>query len=73
MIQPNGNPAEDLETKLNRLETIVRRVENPGSGLDESIRLGEEGVGLCEEIEEELSRCDARVKALLERIRPVEE
>jgi exodeoxyribonuclease VII small subunit len=68
----NGNSADDLEVKLKRLEAIIRTVENPGSGLAETLRLGEEGVVLCEEIEEELSRCDARVQALLERIHPAD-
>jgi exodeoxyribonuclease VII small subunit len=72
MNSHNGNSADDLEVKLKRLEAIIRTVENPGSGLGETLRLGEEGVGLCEEIEEELSRCDARVQALLERIRPAD-
>lgn len=72
MIAQNGRPADDLETKLQRLESIVRRMENPGSGLGETLRLGDEGVGLCEQIEEELSRCDAHVQALLKRIRPTD-
>jgi exodeoxyribonuclease VII small subunit len=66
------NSSDDLEAKLKRLEAIIRRVENPGSGLAETLRLGEDGVQLCEEIEDELSRCDARVQALLERIRPAD-
>jgi exodeoxyribonuclease VII small subunit len=68
----NGNSADDLEVKLKRLEAIIRTVENPGAGLAETLRLGEEGVVLCEEIEEELSRCDMRVQALLDRIRPAD-
>jgi exodeoxyribonuclease VII small subunit len=72
MNAQHGSSADDLEAKLKRLEAIIRRVENPGSGLAETLRLGEDGVGLCEEIEEELSRCDERVQALLERIRPAD-
>lgn len=70
MIAHNEDHVDDLDAKLKRLEAIVRRMENPGSGLAETLRSGEEGVRLCEEIEEELSRCDERVQALLARIRP---
>jgi exodeoxyribonuclease VII small subunit len=72
MIAQNGKPTDDLESKLQRLESLVRRMESQGSGLSETLRLGEEGVGLCEQIEEELSRCDTHVQALLERIRPAD-
>jgi exonuclease VII small subunit len=72
MTAHNGNSVDELEAKLERLEALIRRVESPGSGLAESLRLAEDGVGLWEEIEEELSRCDARANTLLERIRPAE-
>jgi exodeoxyribonuclease VII small subunit len=73
MIARSGDTPDDLEAKLNHLEAITRRVENPGTGLAEALQLGEEGAGLCEEIEAALSQCDARVQALLERIRPREQ
>lgn len=65
-------PAMLLEEKLKQLETITRRVEEPGTPLTEAIALVEEGARLSEEIDRELSRCDERVLALIRKLRPTE-
>ena len=70
--QTSPDTPENLEQKLKRLETIVRRVEHAGSGLTEALALVEEGVLLSEEIDRDLSQCDIRVQELIDRIRPRE-
>lgn len=74
MIAPTAQTATTLrlEEMLKQLETIARRVEQPGTPLTEAITLVEEGAVLSDEIERELARCDERVQALITRLRPTD-
>jgi exodeoxyribonuclease VII small subunit len=65
-----NNAADSLEEQLRRLDAIAQALENPATGLSEAITLCEEGVVISEEIDNVLARCDKRVQALIERLRP---
>ena len=60
-------PAEmSFEQALARLEQIVSRIETGDAGLEESLRLFEEGVALARFCRAQLDRAEARVRVLLE-------
>ena len=54
-----------LETRLNRLEEILARMESEEVELDEALRLFEEGVGHVREAERVLAETELRVEELL--------
>jgi exonuclease VII small subunit len=66
----NGGITDSLEQKLQRLEAIAKALESPATGLSDAITLCEESAGLSEDIDVALARCDERVRALIERLRP---
>lgn len=55
-----------FESKLNRLEEIVAKLENGAPDLDESLRLFEEGVAVLREASSELAVAETKVKTLVE-------
>jgi exodeoxyribonuclease VII small subunit len=55
-----------FESRLNRLEEIVAKLENGAPDLDESLRLFEEGVAVLREASSELAVAEAKVKMLVE-------
>lgn len=58
-------PAElSYEQAVEKLEEIVRRIETGDAGLEESIRLYEEGMTLGKRCKEILSQAEQRVEAL---------
>ena len=58
--------AEDMtfEVAMARLEEIVRALENGGEGLDRSLGLFEEGIGLVKFCNTKLEGAEQRVKML---------
>ena len=54
----------DFEKKLNRLEEIVQKMEKGELGLDDSLKLFEEGVKLSRECHSQLTTAEAQVKKL---------
>ncbi|MDX2132650.1 MAG: exodeoxyribonuclease VII small subunit [Planctomycetota bacterium] len=58
----SGAPAPTYEQAIARLEDIVRRIESGEAGLEESIRLYEEGVALGQRCREILARAEQRVE-----------
>lgn len=54
----------DFEKKLGRLEEIVQKMERGELGLDESLKLFEEGVKLSRECQGQLTTAEAQVKKL---------
>ncbi len=55
----------DFETKLNRLEEIVHKMEKGDLALDESLKLFEEGVKLSRECHQRLNEAESKVKLLV--------
>lgn len=55
----------DFEKRLGRLEEIVQQMEKGELGLEESLKLFEEGVRLSRECHAQLNQAEAKVKALV--------
>ena len=54
----------DFESSLERLEEIVRRLDSGNDGLEASLKLYEEGIGLVRECTEALDAAEQKVKIL---------
>ena len=63
--QHGENQSDNFETKLTRLEDIVRKLENPSVSLDESVALFHEGKTLAAECETLLKDAEASVSVLI--------
>ena len=57
--------AENFDVGLERLKIIVEKMESGGLGLQESLKLFEEGVGVLRTLFEILSQSEGRVEELL--------
>ena len=55
----------NFEAALSRLDEIVSSLENGSSGLEDSLRLFEEGVGLIRACSDKLEQAEQRVKILV--------
>jgi exodeoxyribonuclease VII small subunit len=55
----------DFEKKLTRLEQIVQKMEKGELGLEESLKLFEEGVKLSRECHLQLTKAESQVKKLV--------
>lgn len=55
----------DFEKRLSRLEEIVLKMEKGDLGLDESLKLFEEGVKLSRDCHKQLNEAEAKVKKLI--------
>lgn len=55
----------DFESKLNRLEEIVQKMEKGDLALDDSLKLFEEGVRLSRECQQRLNEAEEKVKKLV--------
>jgi len=58
--------AMSFEEALGKLEEIVRRLEGPELGLDESLRLFEQGMRLARACSRKLDEAEHRIEQLLE-------
>ena len=58
--------AVSFEKELDRLEKIVEKLEGEMPGLDESIKLYEEGVKSLKACQNRLAEAEARIKILME-------
>jgi exodeoxyribonuclease VII small subunit len=56
---------DNFDSGLEKLKTIVEELESGGSGLQQSLKLFEEGVGVSRRLFEILSRSEGRVEELL--------
>lgn len=56
----------DFEKKLNRLETIVEKMEKGDLSLEDSLKFFEEGVRLSRECQTQLTQAEAKVKQLID-------
>ena len=56
---------EKFEQNLEKLRSIVEKLEQGDQSLDQSLKLFEEGVGLTRKLFEILNRSEARVEELL--------
>lgn len=56
---------QSFEQSMTRLEAIVARLEQGECGLDESLKLFEEGAGLARQCEELLDKAEQKVNLLL--------
>lgn len=55
----------DFEKKLNRLEEIVGKMEKGDLGLEESLKIFEEGIKLSRQCQTQLSEAELKVKKLV--------
>ena len=58
---------QNFEQSLKRLEGIVQRLESGELNLEKSMAAFEEGIKLAQELDEALSRAEAKVSMLLDR------
>lgn len=56
---------ENFDQDLEKLRSIVEKIEHGGLSLDESLSLFEEGIGLSRRLFEILNRSEGRVEELL--------
>ncbi len=56
-----------FESKLQRLNEIVKAVENNTLSLDESLPLFEEGTNLIKELEEMLNNAEQKIATIVEK------
>jgi len=57
--------AEHFDEQLEKLRSIVDRMEHGGLSLEDSLKLFEEGIGLSSSLFEILSRAEGKVEELL--------
>ena len=59
--------ASDLsfEEKLERLQALSDEIKNPGTGLEESLSIFEEGISLAKSLENELNRIESKIQILV--------
>jgi len=57
----------EFERCLNRLEEIVRKLENANLPLDEAMKLFEEGVSLSRDCQKQLEQAEGRVEILMKK------
>jgi len=65
--KPKGGLApakEDFEASLQRLEDVVRQLESGEKGLEESLKLFEDGVGLSRQLTQRLEEVKRKVEVL---------
>ncbi|MFB6215184.1 MAG: exodeoxyribonuclease VII small subunit [Candidatus Bipolaricaulia bacterium] len=62
----NEEEEVDIEENLEKLESIVKELENEQLDLERSIELFEQGVKLAEEVKEGLSEAELRMKKVVE-------
>jgi exodeoxyribonuclease VII small subunit len=66
MKDSKNTKAESFENALSRLEELVHALEEGSAGLDDSLKLFEEGIGLVRYCTEKLDEAEQRVKILME-------
>lgn len=57
-----------FEANLQKLETIVQRLEEGNLALDESLRLYEEGIGAFRQCQKMLEEADLRIRKLVQTV-----
>ena len=62
----DDKPSEDLETTMQKLESIVSELETGESSLEQALAKFEEGLRLGKHCRQLLDRADLRVKQLVE-------
>lgn len=58
--------APTFDTRLEELRSVVERMEQGELGLDDNLKLFEEGIGLARQLFEMLDRAEGRVEELLQ-------
>lgn len=56
----------DFEASLNKLEEIVNKINDQSLGLDESLKLYEEGTKIVQELEKALKQASEEVEKVIE-------
>ena len=56
----------DFEASLNKLEEIVNNINDQSLGLDESLKLYEEGNKIVKELEEALKKASEEIEKVIE-------
>jgi exodeoxyribonuclease VII small subunit len=60
-----NDQSSGFDEQLEKLKSIVEKMEHGGLSLDESLKLFEEGIGLSKRLLEILNRSEGRVEELL--------
>lgn len=58
--------SQTFEKKLAELNTIVEKMEQPGVGLEESLKLYEKGIALTRECQKIIDQAEQKIAQLLE-------
>ena len=56
----------NFETSLEKLEKIIKKLEDCDISLEDSVKSFEEGIGLVKECQKQLSQAELKVKKLLD-------
>ena len=56
----------NFETSLEKLEKIIKKLEDGDISLEDSVKSFEEGIGLVKECQKQLSQAELKVKKLLD-------
>jgi exodeoxyribonuclease VII small subunit len=64
---PQHNPPMTFEKSLRRLDEIMAALEKPQVGLDDSLKLFEEGIELLRSASAELGTAETKVQMLIEK------
>jgi len=67
MKPPAPNQPMDFEKSLRRLDEIMAALEKPQVGLDDSLKLFEEGIELLRSASAELGSAETKVQMLIEK------
>jgi exodeoxyribonuclease VII small subunit len=65
-MKEKEQPAERFDDEMDKLRSIVERMEQGELPLEESLKLFEQGIGSARKLTEALHRAEGRVEELLE-------
>lgn len=64
---------KDFESKLNRLESLGDEIKKDDVGLEEALKMFEEGINLARTMETELNKIEGKVQQLINQPQPPKE
>lgn len=62
----NSNKKTDFEASIQKLESIITKLEDENINLEDSVKSFEEGINLVKECQKQLATAELKVKKLLD-------
>ena len=62
----NSNKKTDFEASIQKLESIISKLEDENINLEDSVKSFEEGINLVKECQKQLATAELKVKKLLD-------